>query len=179
MTDRSQARQSRLLHAAASRARALRAPAIARWLAMAGLGLIASASGQNAPGETVVVDGRMWSTATSAEAMPWAEAEAYCDTLESGGHQDWRLPRLAELETLHDAATASGLPAPLALNDCCAWSADNLVAVPAERKGQLPDPSGAPDQYYWGFLFSNAVSYFSNGRFPDGSALCVRDAGSG
>ena len=148
-------------------------------LATLGLGALTTASGQSGPAGTVLADGKMWSTQTSTEPLPWAEAETFCETLETGGHRDWRLPNLLELEALHDPATETGLPAPLALDDCCAWSAQNLAAVPAEQKGQLPNPSGAPNQYYWGFLFSNAVSYYSNGRFADGSALCVRDAGGG
>lgn len=123
--------------------------------------------------EVVSIDGRDWSLETSA-ALPWAEAEEYCETLESGGFSDWRLPTLAELEPLHDADAALSIRGPFELEDCCAWSSENLATLPAERKGQLPAQSGAPETYNWGFMFAGGVSYYSNGRFDDGFALCTR-----
>ena len=123
--------------------------------------------------EVVSIDGRDWSLETSA-ALPWAEAEEYCETLESGGFNDWRLPTLAELEPLHDAEAEFPIRGPFELEDCCAWSSENLATLPAERKGQLPAQSGAPESYYWGYMFDGGVSYYSNGRFADGFALCTR-----
>jgi hypothetical protein len=126
--------------------------------------------------EIVNMNERDWSLETSA-ALPWAEAEEYCETLESGSFSDWRLPTLEELEQLHAANTrlASRLSgSPFTFEDCCAWSSNNLATLPAERKGQLPAQSGAPEDYYWGLLFDGGVSYYSNGRFPDGFALCTR-----
>jgi hypothetical protein len=126
--------------------------------------------------EVVNMNGRDWSLEMSA-ALPWAEAEEYCESLESGGFSDWRLPTLAELEQLHEANTSlvSRLStSPFDFEDCCAWTSQNLATLPAERKGQLPAQSGAPETYNWGFMFEGAVSYYSNGRFDDGFALCTR-----
>lgn len=134
----------------------------------------APGSGQERAGEVVAIDGRDWSLVTSGAALPWAEAEEFCDTLEAGGLSDWRLPTLPELEALHDPAAELSIRGPFELEDCCAWSSMNLAMLTPERKGQLPEQSGPPEQYYWGFLFDGGVSYYSNGRFADGFALCTR-----
>jgi hypothetical protein len=84
------------------------------------------------------------------------------------------LPILFELEQLHDPQAESSVRGPFELEDCCAWSSENLAQLTPERKGNLPAQSGAPETYYWGFLFDGGVSYYSNGRFADGFALCTR-----
>ena len=144
-------------------------------LALASLVLAAGSSAQDTGDEVAVFDGKSWSLVTGDGPAPWAEADAFCETLEAGSLSDWRLPTLAELESLRDPAAPDGLPAPLALDDCCAWSAESLSDIPAGQKGQLPDPAGPPEGYFWGFLFASGVSYYSNGRFPDGTAVCISD----
>ena len=139
-------------------------------------GLSGGVSGQEAQGDVVAIDGRDWSVVTSGAALPWPEAEEFCDTLETGGFSDWRLPTLAELESLHDPAAEFSIRGPFELEDCCAWSSMNLATLTPERKGQLPAQSGAPEDYYGGFLFDGGVSYYSKGRFPDGFAMCTRGA---
>ena len=124
--------------------------------------------------DSVSIDGRFWSLETGP-AAPWAEANEFCEELESGGFSDWRLPTLDELERLHASITRLPAGSPFDFEDCCAWASENLAAIPAERKGQLPAQSGAPESYYWGLLFDGGVSYYSNGRFDDGFALCTRD----
>lgn len=153
------------------RSRLSRSPILATPFALLLLG--SSAPAQDRAAEVVAIDGRDWSLETSA-ALPWAEANEFCETLESGGFSDWRLPTLAELEPLHDPAAEFSIRGPFELEDCCAWASQNLATLPAERKGQLPAQSGAPEDYYWGLLFDGGVSYYSNGRFPDGFALCTR-----
>jgi hypothetical protein len=148
-------------------------------LAALSIGFSASGSAQDDTRETIVVDGKMWSLVTSAEPLPWTEANAFCETLDLEGHSDWRLPSLLELEALHDPSAESGLPAPIELDDCCAWSSSNLLEIPAEQKGNLPEPGQGPQQYYWGYLFASGVRYYSSRGFPDGLALCVREAGGG
>src|SRR5690606_17622430 len=83
------------------------------------------------------VGGLMWALVTNGESVPWSAANEYCDTLEHAGFDDWRLPTLRELESLHDPSADSGLRAPFVLGDCCAWSSTNLVEMPPERKGTL------------------------------------------
>ena len=107
------------------------------------------------------------------EDLPWARAEAWCRDLELAGRSDWRLPTLAELETLHDPDGEDGLAPPLELDGCCAWSSTSLEDRPADRGGP---GFGASAQYFWGFLFEGGTRYYSFRRIPDGRALCVRDA---
>jgi hypothetical protein len=133
------------------------------------------AMAQQAGDAIAVVDGRSWAVETSGDAVPWADANDYCDTLEAGGHDDWRLATLAELEALFAASDNGVLPPAIDLADCCAWSATNLVEIPPEAKGELPDPAMGPDQYYWGLLFPDGIRYYSMSRFPDGVGLCTRD----
>jgi hypothetical protein len=107
--------------------------------------------------------------------MPWSEAGEFCETLESNGQSDWRLATQGELEQLYASMQRLSIESPFDFEGCCAWSSDNLATLPAERKGQLPAQSGEPESYNWGLLFDGGVSYYSNGRFDDGFALCTRD----
>jgi len=131
--------------------------------------------GEEPSAETAIVGDLMWRNGSNGENIPWNQAREYCETLEHAGFDDWRLPTLAELETIHDSSADSGLRAPLALEDCCAWSSTNLVEEPAQAKGSLPDPANDPSDYYWGFLFGSGDRYYSFRSFPDGLAMCVRE----
>lgn len=137
----------------------------------------AAATAQELATEVVTVDGSHWSLETG-DAAPWTESNEFCEELESGGFSDWRLPTVEELEQLHAGitrlSTSGPSENPFDFENCCAWASQNLVTLPAERKGQLPAQSGAPETYYWGLLFDGGVSYYSNGRFADGFALCTR-----
>jgi hypothetical protein len=133
---------------------------------------------QDEPDDVVVIDGTMWSLVTGSEPTPWNEANEFCETLQAGGYSDWRLPTLFELEALHDETADDSVRGPFALDDCCAWSSMNLTDLEPGTKGQLPPPSGPPAGYYWGFLFAGGISYYSNGRFADGFAMCLRDPGA-
>jgi|GEM_PF-1714454 len=153
------------------------------WHAIAPLALLAcvaatvptSAQEQSDADGVALIEGLQWQRGSNGASVPWDAAQEYCETLEHAGFDDWRLPTLAELEKLHDPTQESGLRPPLELDDCCVWSATNLVDEPAERKGQLPPPTNAPADYFWGYLFASGVRYYSFRRFPDGLAMCVRD----
>jgi hypothetical protein len=41
----------------------------------------------------------------TATTLAWPDAVAYCDSLDWGGHQDWHLPDVYELDSIADAAT--------------------------------------------------------------------------
>ena len=139
-------------------------------------GLASSQAQEATTEETTVVDGLMWAL-TASPASPWPAADNFCATLDVGGHVDWRLPTLAELQNLHDPNAENSTRLPLALDDCCAWGSESFADLEAERKGGLPDPSGPPAAYYWGFLFDGGIPYYSNGNFADGFAMCARDPG--
>lgn len=126
------------------------------------------------PAGSTVIDGRPWALATSGEDLPWRQADAYCRTLRLDGRDDWRLPTLAELETLMDPdAAGTGIRAPIDIDTCCLWSSTSLAERPAE--GDTPT-GAAPASYYWGIVFDGGIAYYSNQAFADGQALCTRDA---
>lgn len=145
----------------------------------AGLALAAGSQAQSEADEVVEIDGSLWSLVTSDGAVAWDEADEFCETLDAGGFRDWRLPLLFELEALHDPAAPGAIRGAFERPDCCAWSAENLVDLATDRKGNLPDPGGPPAGYYWGFLFADGISYYSNGRFADGFAMCTRGSAEG
>ena len=53
--------------------------------------------------------GLMWTKTATAERISWQEALHYCEALEEGGYDDWRLPNALELISL--ATMDSALPA--------------------------------------------------------------------
>jgi hypothetical protein len=48
------------------------------------------------------VTGLMWQKAVPKGTYTWAQAVAYCPTLNLGGHRDWRLPSRIELVSIAD-----------------------------------------------------------------------------
>lgn len=134
--------------------------------------LLALAAGAAADPASVQRGDHQWALSTSGEDLPWAQANDYCRTLEMDGHRDWRLPTLAELETLHDPAVEGGIAAPITLDTCCIWSSTTLAEMASDEGGAT---AGDPEQYYWGFLFEAGTRYYSFQRFADGRALCLRD----
>ena len=53
---------------------------------------------------TDTATGRMWQRADDGKRREWAEALAYCEALDLGGHQDWYLPSSKELQSIVDYA---------------------------------------------------------------------------
>ncbi len=51
---------------------------------------------------TDAATGRMWQQADDGTRREWAEALAYCEALDLGGHQDWYLPNSKELQSIVD-----------------------------------------------------------------------------
>lgn len=46
--------------------------------------------------------GLMWQQVPSSSDYTWAEASAYCESLELGGYDDWRMPSCKELYSISD-----------------------------------------------------------------------------
>jgi hypothetical protein len=147
-------------------------------VAVAVVAPLAPAGAQSADG-TVVIGGLMWATQTNGEDLNWEPASEYCSGLTLAGHDDWRLPTLFEVESLHDPAAADNgyIVRPITLDGCCLWSATPLAELSAEEAGVRGGQRDDPSNYFWGFLFDGAVRYYSINYFPDGQALCVRDTG--
>jgi len=62
--------------------------------------------------EEVGVAGRMWQQERSGPFRSMEEAQAYVQTMNLGGHKDWRLPTIQELYDLHylvDVKKAKGI----------------------------------------------------------------------
>ena len=68
------------------------------------LGLIPEISGQTAPKRGAYwVDketGLVWAAADNAFGVSWTQASNYCSALTLGGHKDWTLPAIDELQNL-------------------------------------------------------------------------------
>ena len=48
--------------------------------------------------------GLMWAATDNGIPINWPDALSYCQKYSGGGHTDWRMPTLAELESLYDFA---------------------------------------------------------------------------
>lgn len=123
---------------------------------------------------TLTIDGLEWAAVTNGADIPWPEAVDYCEALELAGHDDWRLPMLAELETLHetDAPGGESIREPFTIGGCCLWSGESLIDRPAEDGNEI---AGEPRMYHWGLMFDGNLPYYAVHIFNDGRALCVRD----
>ena len=130
----------------------------------------------DAAAETITIDRLEWALASNGEDIKWPEAVNYCAELSLAGHDDWRLPTLAELEGLHDpdGEGKEGIRSPFVIGDCCLWSGESLVDRPAADGDEI---AGRPDMYHWGFMFDGGFPYYAVHLFDDGRALCTRDVG--
>lgn len=160
-------------------ARALFAPLTAA-LALAAVSP-AAAQESAADDAPVTIDGLTWQPRSNGEDVPWGDAEAHCETLELDGHDDWRLPTLDELVSVHEPANeaAGYVVSPLRLDACCLWSSTSLEELSAEEVGVRSDQAGDPASYHWGFLYPSGIRYYSVDFMPDGQARCVRGAEAG
>ena len=104
--------------------------------------------------------GLMWQKADDETQRDWADAGQYCENLELGGYDDWRLPRVDELETIVDHSRTN--PAIDPIFDACYlyyWSGSTAANVPS-------------DAWYVGF----SIGYVGPNYKPDNDnyVRCVR-----
>ena len=103
----------------------------------------------------------MWPNRDNGTDLEWQEAIDYCEGLQHGAWEDWRLPTLAELEdieamwSLRPYKTAD----PISLTSCCTWSSD-----------RIDEENAWNFNYRFRRPFRGHVSYSLSLR-----ALCVRD----
>ena len=78
--------------------------------------------------------GLMWASKdVSTERMTFAEAKRACDKFSCAGFDDWRLPTIAELETLRDLSRFDPAADPgLGLKPNYYWSATPLASSPGD-----------------------------------------------
>jgi hypothetical protein len=83
------------------------------WIVLGAAALWAASAAATTPrfvpggdaGESTVVDqevGLEWAIGDAAATATWVDALSHCDQLDYGGHDDWRLPNIAELTTIVD-----------------------------------------------------------------------------
>ena len=67
------------------------------------------------------------------DRLSWQEGLKYCQSLDLGGHDDWRLPNVRELQSLVDYGRALPCidPAFGALS-LCYWSSSTYVDIPGD-----------------------------------------------
>lgn len=110
-----------------------------------------------------VKEGLMWPINDNGLDVDWKRATAYCDELEFAGLDDWRLPTIEELETLHLVMSnvTYKLPNEIRLSSCCPWSSSVL----GENRA-------------WNFNFRNRKRFSGTKTYSyDHRALCVRTPG--
>ena len=59
-------------------------------------------------GDSTITDnntGLIWAQDQSSSTMPWSQASQYCESLTTGGYDDWRMPTLKELWSIRDFST--------------------------------------------------------------------------
>jgi hypothetical protein len=106
--------------------------------------------------------GLIWQQADDGVLRDWADAKKYCKDLILGGHSDWRLPRVDELETIADFSRVSPAIDPVFEGRSCNyWSSSTAVDSP---------------DYAWvvGFSGGNVYAYNKTYSHDDDRVRCVR-----
>ena len=105
--------------------------------------------------------GLMWQMEDNGSNIDLARARATCEGLDQGGHTDWRLPSIYELQSLYKKGpeerkydTIDGV----FLSDCCPWT------------------STAHGDYHWTYVFHMGIRFLELEALPwHMRVLCVRD----
>ena len=105
--------------------------------------------------------GLMWARNDNAADVTWSKAGLYCEELETGGYTNWRLPAIAELESIEAKWSMRPFKTvdPIYMSACCAWSTTQASGTTAYN---------VDFRYRRRFETNRGLSY--NMR-----ALCVRD----
>lgn len=113
---------------------------------------------------TIVRGSLRWLRRDNGSEVDWHQAKAYCDGLSLEGHDDWRLPTIQELRTVHDPR-ANGrfkLVSGIELTGCCPWSST------------MYDSSSA---WFVEFFEGESNAQRLGSTHLAGRALCVRSPG--
>ena len=51
------------------------------------------------------ITGLIWAQDQSSQTMQWSQASPYCESLTTGGYNDWRMPTVKELWSIRDFST--------------------------------------------------------------------------
>jgi hypothetical protein len=97
--------------------------------------------------------GCMWQRDTSEKVLKWVDAITYTKELSLGGHKDWRLPNIIELETLINAGE----------HDNDTWLNGQGFVSPPHRRGFWSSTTSAQDTYKaWYIDLKSGYSYYTN-----------------
>ena len=101
-----------------------------------------------------------WQSNPSSQKFNWSDAQNYCNNLNYGGHNDWRLPNIYELKSLVDYTKNPAIATTLINinNTNYYWSSSK----------NINNSSGA-----WGVGFKYGSDDWSNESLK-GLALCVK-----
>jgi len=114
------------------------------------------------------VTGLIWQLDVSKTAYAWADAKAYCQSLELAGFRDWRLPSRIELVSLIDYTIAA--PGPVI--DKTAFP-----GAPSDTFWTASPEPGYGGSRAWYVQFSNGFA-FTDSSTVTYSARCVRGPAS-
>jgi hypothetical protein len=105
--------------------------------------------------------GLLWTDRDNGDDVAWERAGRYCAAMEAGGHDDWRLPTIDELEVLFDPSSSAKHKVRLgiALTQCCVWA----------------DTVEEPGETAWFYFFNEGYRKPFDVTYPYNlRALCVR-----
>ena len=68
--------------------------------------------------------GLMWAAQDNGKDINWHNARTYCQNYSGGGHTDWRLPTVSELEGLYKAGICSEGGDIINITDCRPWASE-------------------------------------------------------
>ncbi len=122
--------------------------------------------------------GLMWAQSDDGVQLDWKDALAYAEGSELGGHSDWRLPNVKELQSIVDYSTSPS-----------ATDTANVGAAIDEVFTSTPMTNEAGDSdygYYWSSTSANFTSgqpyyyawYVAFGRAVNGEGLDFHGAGA-
>jgi hypothetical protein len=113
--------------------------------------------------------GVMWAKHDNGSDVDWNEANRYCHNLSQGGHSDWRLPSIDELQGIYDPAVSVPFKYPIRYHIKGGITLTWVGQWSATQNG-----SGVA----WELFFDGGVRYSTRLDSRDsGRALCVRRSG--
>jgi len=117
-------------------------------------------------GWTDMRTGVTWTPWDNAYNVTFAEAIRYCRELKFDGHQDWRLPEIAELEALYDPSAPGLIPGPVQRSSEWMWSA---------TKTDIHGGNWGTSAWLFSFVGGRRIEHGVL-TFRAFRALCVRDS---
>ncbi len=134
-------------------------------------------------GDDTITDqatGLMWQKGDNGSGVIWQDAMAYCEALNQGGHDDWRLPNAKELQSIVDYSRAPDASNPaqrgpaidpifnVTETESWYWTGTTLTEGPPDRSGS--------DAVY--LAFGRAFGVYTDPRTGETTLRDVHGAGA-